>query len=179
MAEAAKNAPAKTEQRETPPPAARGWQPIEHLRQEIDRLFEDFHRGLWRSPFQRTLFDIEPSWRRGLIWGTAPAVDFVEKDKEYEVAAELPGMDESNIELNFADGVLTIKGEKKEEKEEKKKDIYLSERRYGSFQRSLRVPEGVDADKIVASFKKGVLVVTLPKTPEAQKKAKKIAISTT
>jgi HSP20 family protein len=78
--------------------------------------------------------------------------------------------------VKFADGLLTIKGEKREEKEEKKKDFYLSERRFGSFQRSFQVPEGVDADKIVASFKDGVLTVTLPKSPEAQKKEKKIAI---
>jgi HSP20 family protein len=78
--------------------------------------------------------------------------------------------------VKFADGLLTIKGEKREEKEEKKKDFYLSERRFGCFQRSFQVPEGVDADKIVASFKDGVLTVTLPKSPEAQKKEKKIAI---
>ena len=73
-------------------------------------------------------------------------------------------MDEKNIEVKFADGVLTIKGEKKDEKEEKKKDYYLSERSYGSFQRSFQVPDGVDTDKIEATFKKGVLTVALPKS---------------
>ena len=72
---------------------------------------------------------------------------------------------------------VTIKGEKRDEKEEKKKDYYLSERRYGSFQRSFGVPDGVDADKIAATFKNGVLTVTLPKTAEAQKSEKKIAIN--
>jgi HSP20 family protein len=85
-------------------------------------------------------------------------------------------MDEKNIEVNFSDGTLTIKGEKKDEKEEKNKDYYLSERRYGSFQRSFSVPDGVDAEKIEAAFKNGILTVTLPKTPEAQKKEKKIEI---
>jgi HSP20 family protein len=85
-------------------------------------------------------------------------------------------MEEKDIDVKFADGVLTIKGEKKEEREEKKKDYYLSERRFGSFQRSFRVPEGVDADKIDASFKNGVLTVMLPKSAEAQKREKKIAI---
>jgi len=105
-----------------------------------------------------------------------PAVDIAEKDKEYEITAELPGMDESNIDVKFADGLLTIKGEKKEEKEEKNKDYYLSERRYGSFQRSFPVPESVDANKIEAKFVNGVLTVKLPKSPEAQKNEKKIAI---
>jgi len=88
----------------------------------------------------------------------------------------LPGMDEKNIEVKVADGTLTIKGEKQEEKEEKKKDYYLRERSFGSFERSFAIPEGVDVDKIEASFKKGVLTLTLPKKPEAQKPAKKIDI---
>jgi HSP20 family protein len=105
-----------------------------------------------------------------------PAVDIAETDKAYEITAELPGMDEKNIEVKFADGVLTIKGEKKDEKEEKKKDYYLSERSYGSFQPSFQVPDGVDTDKIEATFKKGVLSVALPKSVEAQKAAKKIDV---
>ena len=85
-------------------------------------------------------------------------------------------MDEKNVEVNVANGGITIKGEKKEETEEKKKDYYVSERRYGSFDRYFDLPEGVDADKIEANFKNGVLKVTLPKTAEAQKPAKKISI---
>jgi len=106
----------------------------------------------------------------------APAMDLVEKDKEYEITAELPGIDEKNVEIKLSNHTLTIKGEKREEKEEKDKDYYLSERRYGSFQRSFQVPEGVDADKIDASFTKGVLTVKLPKTAEAQKAEKKITV---
>ena len=85
-------------------------------------------------------------------------------------------MDEKNIEVNVANGGLTIKGEKKDEKEEKKKDYYVSERRYGSFERYFTLPDSVDADKIEATFKNGVLKVTLPKTAEAQKPAKKIDV---
>jgi HSP20 family protein len=92
------------------------------------------------------------------------------------VTAELPGMSEADIDVKYVDGTLTIRGEKKEEKEEKKKDYYLSERRYGSFQRAFQVPNGVDADKIDAAFKNGVLTVTLPKSAGAVRNEKKIAI---
>ena len=122
------------------------------------------------------MFAGEPLFRRGLTRATIPAVDVVESEKAYEITAELPGMDEKNIEVKVAEGGLTIKGEKQEEKEEKKKDYYLHERHFGSFERSFDVPESVDADKIEASFKKGVLTVTLPKKPEAQKPAKKIEV---
>lgn len=139
-------------------------------------MFDDFGWGISRRPGGRTLFDVEPFWRGELGFSKAPAVDIAEKEKEYEVTAELPGLDESNVEVKFADGLLTIKGEKREDKAERKKDYYLSERRFGSFQRSFQVPDGVDADKIEARFKNGVLTVSLPKSAEAQKKEKKIAI---
>lgn len=152
------------------------WRPLTSLRREIDRLFDDVHLGAWRRPVGRTLFDVEPFWRGELSFGKAPAVDIAEREKEYEITAELPGMEEKNIDVKFADGILTIKGEKKEEREEKKKDYYLSERRFGSFHRSFQVPDGVDADKIEASFKDGLLTVILPKSAQAQKSEKKIAI---
>ena len=178
MAETATKLPIKTEdkkveQRATASPARH---PFETLRREVDRLFEDFGSNFWRSPFRRSALNIEPFWQREWTLGATPAVDIVEKDNAYEVVADLPGMDEKNIEVNIANGTLTIKGEKQEEKEEKKKDYYLQERCFGSFQRSFRVPEGVDANKIDAQFKKGVLTVTMPKTVEAQKPAKKIEI---
>ena len=176
MAEPATKMPVKQMEKETAPTTQGEFRPLAHLRREIDRVFEDLHSGFWRRPLARTLFDVEPFWRGEMGFGGVPAVDIAEKEKEYEVMAELPGMDENNIDVKFADGMLTIKGEKKEEKEEKKKDYYLSERRYGSFQRSFQVPDGVDAEKIEASFKNGVLTVKLPKTPEALKQEKKIAI---
>ena len=111
-----------------------------------------------------------------MAWGAPPAVDIVEKDNAYEVTAELPGLDEKNIEVKLVNGGLTIKGEKQEEKEEKKKGYYLHERQFGSFERCFQVPQGVDTNKIEASFRKGVLTVTLPKKPEAQKPEKKIEI---
>jgi HSP20 family protein len=174
MAEAASKFPLKAEEKKIERPAE--WRPFESLRREIDRLFEDFQVGPRRSPFGRSVFDLEPFWRGEMSFGKSPAVDVVNKEKAYEITAELPGMDESNIDVKVSDGTLTIKGEKKEEKEEKKKDYYLSERRYGSFQRAFAVPDGVDTDKIDTQFKNGVLTVTLPKTAEAQKSEKKIAI---
>jgi HSP20 family protein len=176
MAEATTKAPEKSQEKKATPAELQEWRPFESLRREIDRVFEDFGQGFWRSPFRRSLAEFEPLWSRKLSWGAAPAVDIVESDKAYELTAELPGMDEKNIEVKVANGGLRIKGEKKEEKEEKQKDYYLSERRYGSFERYFRVPEGVDTDKIEASFNKGVLKVILPKKPGAQMPEKKIDV---
>ena len=152
------------------------WRPFEGLRREVDRLFEDFQLGAWRSPFGRGAFDVQPFWR-GDLWSRAPAVDIVDKENTYEISAELPGVDENSIDVKFS--TLTIKGEKRDEREEKKKNFYLAERRYGSFQRSFSIPAGVDADRIEASFKNGVLTVTFPKTPQARKNEKKILVKQT
>lgn len=97
-----------------------------------------------------------------------PAFDFVEKNAEYEITAELPGIDEKNIEIKLSNHLLTIRGQKSESKEENDKDYFLSERRFGSFQRSFRVPEGVDTDRIDANFSKGLLTLHLPKSAEAR-----------
>ena len=166
--------PVKTEKGSVSMPQA--LRPFESLRREMDRLFEDFAGGMWRSPFGRSLFDIEPALRLPRSTNIIPTVDVSETNQGYEITAELPGMDEKNIEVKFADGILTIKGEKQEEKEEKSKDYHLSERSFGSFQRAFRVPDNVDTNKINASFKKGVLTVTLPKSAEAQKAEKKIEV---
>lgn len=156
------------------PSTVEAWRPLDTLRREVDRLFEDFHRD-WRTPFPRSVFDMEPL-RRQIAWGGGPASDIVEKEKAYEVTVELPGMDEKDIEVSHVGDQLTIKGEKHEEKEEEKKGYHLRERHFGSFERRFRLPEGVNADKIDASFKKGVLTVTMPKTAEAQKPEKKIKV---
>jgi HSP20 family protein len=149
------------------------WRPFGALRMEVDRLFDDFGHSFWQRSF-RAPAALEPSWPKTFV--AAPAVDVAETDKSYEITAELPGMDEKNIEVNLANGGITIKSEKKEETEEKKKDYTVSERRYGSFQRYFTLPDGVDANKIEATFKNDVLKVTLPKTAEAQKPAKKIDV---
>jgi HSP20 family protein len=176
MAETVTRLPIKQESKSAVSSGGQAWHPYESLRQEIDRVFDYFGgRGFWQ-PFPQSLFAAEPLFRRELTRGTMPAVDVVESEKAYEVTAELPGMDEKNIEVKVADGNLTIKGEKQEEKEEKKKDYYLQERHFGSFERSFGVPDSVDPDKIEAVFKKGVLTVTLPKKAEAQKPAKKVDV---
>ena len=172
MAEAATKVPVEVKKAERPARRHTEWRPFESLRREIDRLFDDFRVGSWRSPFGASSFDVDPFWRTEISWAKAPAVDVAETDKAYEVTAELPGMDESNIEVKFADDILTIKGEKKEEKEEKKKDYYVSERRFGSFQRSFTVPAGVDTDKIEANFKNGVLTVSC-RRPRRRKRTRR------
>ena len=166
---------AKGDKPGTPSSAMQMWRPFENLRREVDRLFEDFYTSPFRPPFRRPAFDIEPFWAPE-SWVTVPAVDFVERDDAFEMTADLPGLDEKNIELKVANGVLTVKGEKTEHKEEKQGDFHLRERRFGSFERSFRIPEIVDTDKIEAGFKQGVLTVKMPKTAEAQKSAKKIEV---
>ena len=174
MAEPTSKVPIKTEKSSAGLPQT--WQPFDSLRREVNRLFDDFDGGFWRAPFASSLLDIAPFRRPSVTFAAIPAVDVAETDKAYEITAELPGIDEKNVEVKLANGVLTIKGEKQDEKEEKKKDYYMRERSFGSFQRSFQVPDGVDIDKIEASFRKGILSVTLPKSAEAQKAEKKIEV---
>lgn len=148
------------------------------FRNEMDRLFDRFDSG-FGLPAVRRMFDLAPVWRSETSFGVnMPAVDVAEDDKAYKITAELPGLDEKNIEVSLSGDSLVLKGEKRQEKEEKDKNYYLSERSYGSFQRIFRLPDGVDRDKVAASFAKGVLTVTVPKTGEAQKEPKKIEVKT-
>jgi len=178
MSNSVKKMPITTEDKASQHPATTAdlWRPLEKLRQQVDQLFSDFGRGRGLSPFSRGLFDVEPFWPLELTGQSLPAVDITEKDKSYEISAELPGMDQKNIEIKLSNGSLIIRGEKKEDKEEKRKGYHLSERHYGSFERVFNLPKGVDADKIEASFSKGVLNVSLPKKPEAMKADKVVPI---
>ena len=148
------------------------WHPFEDLRREVDHLFEEFGRGGWLTPLRPAAFD---QMFRNQVWNT-PAVDVAEKDKSYEITAELPGLDAKNVEVTLRNGNIVLKGEKQESKEAKAKDYYLQERQYGSFERSFALPEGVDASKVEATFSNGVLTVTLPKTAAAQKPETKVEI---
>jgi len=122
-------------------------------------------------------FDIEPFSGSELVTGEfMPRIDVKENDKEIKVTAELPGMDENDIDVTLSDDSLTIKGEKKEETEDKSKGYYRTECRYGSFHRVIPLSAEVDEDEVKADFKKGVLKIRLPKTAEAQKSRKRIEI---
>ena len=172
------------------PPMA--YTPFMELRHRMDRLFDDVFHGAGFPTMARDWpgFGREFDWPRNLSGReTGPSAslasasladvkfDIGEDDKAIEISAEMPGMDEDDVDLTLSDGVLTIKGEKKAEHEEKDKNYHLTERRYGAFQRSFRLPDTVDEGKVKASFDKGVLKVLLPKSVEAKSKTKKIAIS--
>lgn len=152
-------------------PSQDAWQ---MMRTEMERLFDRFGFGM---PAFRRLFDPEPTFRSSMtISMPNPAIDIAEDDKGYRLTAELPGMTENDIEITVNDDMLTLKGEKKQEAEHKEKNYTLSERSYGAFQRSFWLPDSVDRGKIDASFAKGVLTVSLPKSATATAQPKKIEV---
>jgi HSP20 family protein len=147
------------------------------FRNEVDRLFEQFSRGTpFGFPWLRRMFEPEPFWREPAVSFTAPMVDVSEDDKAFHITADLPGITENDINVTLSGDMLTIGGERREEREEKDRNYHFSERRLGSFRRAFSLPAGVDRDKIEASFKNGVLTVTLPKTPEAIQQQKRIEV---
>ncbi|HJL73095.1 MAG TPA: Hsp20/alpha crystallin family protein [Nitrospinaceae bacterium] len=136
---------------------------------DMDRLFNHLSRDFFNSPS----FDFRPVLANSCV----PRVDVTEFENEFLISAELPGMDEKDIDITVDDGVVTLKGEKKMEKEDQQREYYRVERSYGSFQRSFQIPESADPDKIDASFTNGVLTVKMPKAPEEKKEVKKISIN--
>jgi HSP20 family protein len=140
--------------------------PFNRLRDEIDRLFDDFGFAL---P-SRSVFSFQP--RAAVI----PAMELAEGDGGYELSVELPGLEEKEIDVEFADGVLTVSGEKREESEKKENGYLMSERRYGSFSRQLTLPSDADPDSIEAKFKHGVLKLKMKKDEKAASRGKKIEI---
>jgi HSP20 family protein len=142
--------------------------PFGELSQDIDRIFDGF-LGDWSG--RMNLLDRQ-------LRSFMPEVDVTETDKEFRVTVELPGMNEKDLKVTFADGSLTIKGEKREEHEEEKGDHYHSERQFGAFERTIPLPSEVNPDEAKASFKNGVLKITLPKTEEARSKRKTIPVQT-
>jgi HSP20 family protein len=144
--------------------------PFSQLHREIDRVFSDFMTD-WPWPGRMNLMDHR-------IGSFVHDVDIVETDKEFRVTAELPGMDEKDLEVTYFEGGLTIKGEKRDDREEQQGDFYRSERVFGAFERTIPLPSDINSDKAKASFKKGVLSITLPKTEEARSHKKRIPVQT-
>jgi HSP20 family protein len=140
--------------------------PFFALQRRMGRLFDDFASSFELAPF-------------GEIFGAfSPRLDLSETEQELKVSAELPGLDEKNVEVSLTKNTLTISGEKKEEKEDKGQNFYRMERSYGSFKRTIPLPCEVEGDKVEATFNKGILTITLPKTEEARKHIKKITVKT-
>lgn len=142
-------------------------EPLHALQHNMNRLFDDFFGDFGMTPFGR--------------WGEQtrlfqPQIDISENDKAITVTAELPGLTDEDVEISLDRDVLTISGEKKEEKEDKGDNYYHVERSYGAFRRQISLPTEVVADKVEATFKNGVLTIDLPKSPEAQKRVKHITV---
>jgi HSP20 family protein len=161
----------KAKQKETK--ALAPWRPFMDLTRresEMDRMMDDF--------FGRSMRPWWPArWLRGDGEITAPVVDVYEEKDEVVVKAELPGLDKKDIEVNISDSELTLKGQKKKEEEIEKENYYRRERSYGAFLRSVELPTDVQADKVKASFKNGILEVRVPKTEEAKTKTIKVKIN--
>jgi HSP20 family protein len=141
---------------------------FQSFRSEMDRLFDSFFGGF---PSLTNLRHSLPAAQ-----GLTPALDVKETEKELVVKADLPGIDEKDIQLTIQDGILSLRGEKKTERKDERDNYYVMERSYGSFQRSIRLPDGGNDEEAEAHFDKGVLTITLPKRPEMVKAQKKIEI---
>ncbi len=144
----------------------RPWGPfkeMERMRNEMDRLWESFMEG-------------KPGRRTEEISRWVPSLDLSETKDSYIVKAEIPGMEPKDIDISLQADLLTIRGEKKQEKEEKEENYHFIERSYGSFSRSIRLPQEIKGNKIKASYKEGILKVILPKSEEAKKKEVKVKV---
>lgn len=150
-------------------PAREEETPFETLHREMmslfDTFFRDFEQGLRAWSGGRSLAPV-----------MVPSVDVTETDEEVKVTADLPGLTDKDVEVTLDNDVLVIRGEKKQEREEKKRSYHLMERSYGRFERHIPLPEGLDLDRAEARFKNGVLTVTVPKLPEAKSKRRQIPV---
>ena len=166
--------PAKTSER----PA--GFATFDDMREEMQRMMQGFLGADWPSPTGR--FPHLGGWPFAgtespfAAMMSAPRADMSESDQAYELNVELPGLDEKDIEVTLTDRALVLKGEKKEERKSDEKDYHFTERSYGTIRRQFPLPADVDREALTASFNKGVLTVTLPKTSEAQAHARRIEV---
>jgi len=151
---------------------------VRRFAEEMDRVFEDFgHETGWHLP--RFLARGRKLLRHGVgtvatAW--APRIDVVEREGQFMVHAELPGMSKDDVKVEVADGMLTIEGQRKEEKQEERQGFTYSECRYGSFYRIIPLPEGADPSKATAEFRKGVLEVTMPAAPRPEEKRRMVEV---
>lgn len=142
--------------------------PFRSLREEIDRVFDDFFRG-WPRPWSG-------GWPSALESVTAPTIDLKETEKEFVVSAEVPGVTKDQLNISIAEDSVTLQGERKAEKEKKEENYHYKESSYGSFQRVIPLPAAVVADKAKAKLKDGVLTLILPKAEPSPKKQIKIKV---
>jgi HSP20 family protein len=146
--------------RREPSPLARPESGLTRFRSEIDSLFNRFLGEPWAAVDELAL----------------PRTDVAETDKEIKISMELPGIDGKDVEISVAGGMLTVRGEKKQERQEERRDYHYLERQFGSFQRTFQLPTSVNPDQVDAQYKNGVLQITLQKQPQAQ--AKRITVKT-
>ena len=165
------------------PEAEQPYAPLVTLRDEVDRVFDQFFRGggMMRRAMSPRLFGWEgfPDFAtRAMSEGVSVRSDFAESDDSYELTVEMPGLTDKDVEVSVSDNMVTVKGEKKQRLEKKEENYHLKERSYGAFRRVFSMPQGTKAEDISAKVKDGVLTVTMPKTPEAKKKPLKIKVGT-
>jgi HSP20 family protein len=149
-------------------PVTQGANPIRTFQDEVNQLFGEFFGDL-----------SFPHWGRSvesLALAVRPAIDMSENEKGYSLSLELPGMEVRDVQITVADGYVTVKGEKKQEKKEEKEGYFRQERSYGAFQRVIALPENAHLDKAEAQMKNGVLAITIPKKAGAQAKERTLEI---
>jgi HSP20 family protein len=148
-----------------------GWDPFKEMEKEMQELTDRFSRMLARWPSRGG------ATREALtVADWSPTVDISETDTEYLVKAEIPEVDRRDVKVTVQDGLLTIQGERKQEKEAKGRRFHRVERSYGNFMRTFDMPDGVDEEKVKAEFKEGMLLVHLPKTEKAKTKAIEVKV---
>lgn len=149
-----------------PVQASNVWEPLGRLRDEFDRMFDETPANTFGSRMLQKFYD-----------NADPIVEMRDKKDEYELVAEVPGMTSDDIEIKLSDGMLRLSGEKSESNEEEGESFMFSERHYGMFERAIKLPNGIDHQKISAEAKDGLLTVHLPKSAEALEKERKIPIN--
>ena len=147
--------------------------PLMKFHRDMNKMFSEAFRGFEMAPFglHQPLF---PRLANDML---KPTLDLGASEKEYNITVEIPGVDEKDVKLEIVNDTLTIRGEKKQEKEEKEKNYYRVERSYGSFQRMLSLPEDADQDGVKATFKNGILTITLPRKALPESTVKKIEVN--